>query len=44
MKQLIVLFSSILLGIAIYQMIADGGDGSIYGTVKQVWVEEIKRF
>lgn len=44
MKQLIVMFATIILGIAVFQMIAGGGEGSVYNVVKNAWVEEIHRF
>lgn len=37
MKQFIVLCSTILLGIAIYNMIMGPGDNSVISTVSDVW-------
>ncbi len=43
MKQVIILFATIVLGIAIFEMIAGEGDVSIYSSVKDVWKQEISR-
>ena len=42
MKQFIVLIAMIMLGIAIYEIIAGPGAGSIFHTVKEVWQQEIQ--
>jgi hypothetical protein len=41
MKQFIVLFAMILLGIAIYGMIAGPDDASMLSSVKDIWSHEI---
>lgn len=41
MKQLIVMVASIMLGLALFGMIAGDGDGSTYSLVKKVWQQEI---
>lgn len=42
MKQFIVLCSTIILGIAIYNMIMGPGSDSVMGTVGEVWVQGIQ--
>ncbi|MCF0150504.1 MAG: hypothetical protein HUJ80_03745 [Firmicutes bacterium] len=42
MKQLIVMTASILLGIALFQLIAGPGPGSIYHTAGQLWQQELQ--
>ncbi|MBQ9931407.1 MAG: hypothetical protein IJO79_03565 [Firmicutes bacterium] len=41
MKQLVVLLAMIVLGIAIYGIIAGDEDGSIKSTVSELWQQEI---
>ena len=41
MKQFIVLCSTILLGITIYNMIAGPGNDSVMSTVSEVWQQGI---
>ncbi len=41
MKQFIVLIASLLLGLALFSLIAGPEDGSIYSTLKQVWGSEL---
>lgn len=42
MKQLIVMLAMVMLGIAIYGMIAGPSDHSIRGVVSQVWKQEVE--
>jgi hypothetical protein len=42
MKQFIVLCSTIILGIAIYNMIVGPGDDSVISTVSDVWQQGIE--
>jgi hypothetical protein len=42
MKQFIVLCSTIILGIAIYNMIMGSGSGSVMSTVSEVWQEGVQ--
>ncbi|MBR0130308.1 MAG: hypothetical protein IJM08_03285 [Firmicutes bacterium] len=42
MKQLIILVSTIILGIFIFRMVAGPEDGSIYSSVKRLWQSEIQ--
>ena len=42
MKQMIVLFASILLGVMLVNLIAGPQPTSSYNTVKQVWQQEIE--
>jgi len=42
MKQFIVLCSTIILGMAIYNMIMGPGDGSVMSTVSEVWQQGIQ--
>jgi len=42
MKQFIVLCSTIILGMAIYNMIAGPGGDSVMNTVGEVWQQEIR--
>ena len=41
MKDFIVLIASIMLGLAIYGLIAGDGDGSVKSTLKDVWTKEV---
>jgi hypothetical protein len=41
MKQFIILFAMIMLGIAIYGMIAGSDDTSMLSSVKSLWSQEI---
>jgi len=41
LKQLIVLISSIMLGIIIFSLIAGPNEGSVYSAVKSVWQTEL---
>lgn len=42
MKQLIVMMAMIVLGIAIFNLIAGGDDSSIVSVIKGVWEQEIQ--
>lgn len=42
MKQFIVLCSTVILGITIFNMIAGPGDNSIVSTVSEVWQQGIQ--
>ncbi len=42
MKQLIVMTASVLLGIFLFNLIAGGGDSSVYSSVKRLWAREIE--
>lgn len=42
MKELIVIVASVLLGLAIFGMIAGEQDGSVKSTLKKVWTNEVK--
>lgn len=42
MKQLIVLMAMIVLGIAIFNLIAGNGEGSLLSSVKSVWSQELR--
>ena len=42
MKQFIVLCSTIILGVAIYNMIAGPGDTSVISVVSEVWQQGIQ--
>ena len=42
MKQFIVLCSTIMLGMAIYNMIMGPGDDSVMSTVSEVWQQGIQ--
>lgn len=42
MKQIIVMAAMIMLGIAIYQLIAGSGNGSIMESVAGLWQQEIQ--
>lgn len=42
MKQFIVLCSTIILGIAIFNMIAGPGDDTVMSTVSEVWQQGIE--
>lgn len=42
MKQIIIIFATIILGLAIYTMVAADNDDSIYGAVKALWISEIE--
>ncbi len=42
MKQFIVLCSTIILGVAIYNMITGPGDESVISTVSEVWQQGIQ--
>ncbi len=41
MKQLIVLLATVVLGLFLFQLIAGKDEGSIYSSVKKVWLAEI---
>ena len=41
MKQLIVMAATILLGLAVFQMIAGPSEDSIFSSVGQLWQQEI---
>jgi len=41
MKQLIVLFAMIVLGISIYGMIMTDNGSSVYSSVKNVWQNQV---
>lgn len=41
MKQLIVMIAAILLGIHIFALIADPGEGSVLSSVGRLWQNEI---
>lgn len=41
MKQLIVMFAMIVLGVTIFNLIAGGDDNSILSVMKGVWEQEI---
>lgn len=41
MKQLIVMVAAIMLGLQIFVMIAGDQEGSIFSTMREVWVKEI---
>lgn len=41
MKQLIVLVSTILLGLILFDLIAGPGESSVYSVVRGVWESEI---
>lgn len=41
MKDFIVLIASIILGLAIFELVAGNGDGSFKSTLKDVWSREI---
>ena len=40
MKQLIVMTSMVMLGVFLFTLIAGPQDGSIYSSVREVWVRE----
>ncbi|MDO4482689.1 MAG: hypothetical protein Q4C14_08240 [Bacillota bacterium] len=42
MKQLIVLFAMIILGVSIYGMIMTDNGTSVYSSVKEVWNKQIE--
>lgn len=42
LKQLIVLIASLILGIALFNLIAGPGDDSIYSSVRKVWQTEVE--
>ncbi len=42
MKQLIVMMAMIVLGIAIFTMIAGSDEQSLFGTMKNVWDQELQ--
>ena len=42
MKQIIVMVATLMLGIAIYQLIAGSGNGSIMESVGGLWQQEIE--
>jgi hypothetical protein len=41
MKQFIVLIATLLLGLALFSLIAGSEDGSMYSALKQVWSSEL---
>ncbi|MDR3294862.1 MAG: hypothetical protein LBT26_03385 [Clostridiales Family XIII bacterium] len=41
MKQFVILLTMVILGVAIYAMIAGPGDDSVLGSAKEVWRQEI---
>ena len=42
MKQMIIMLAMLLLGIAIYNLIAGEGQGSLLHTMGGIWQEEIR--
>lgn len=42
MKQLIVMVAAIMLGVQLFIMIAGNQEGSVFSTMRDVWIREIE--